>query len=1006
MKYLPALCLALFWVAPAVRASTELDAIYLALGRDEMAQAAQSSAALLARKADSADVLQARLDVLYLREELDKPDGIALHDAIARYEARHPHGRALGELFALEAAIDAHQAKVALQQTKDLLAAPARAPEDMAELLAVCARAAALTNGELEQARDAAERALQAWQPFKGIRADWHRIQLHYIIGNVHHFSGDKNVAVAEFELAAKLAADTFGPDSAARLKMDNDLASALVQLGRNGEALQIRESIFAATRRRSGDISVPAAKAEAMIGAGLQEIGDYANARKRYENAEQTLAQIKDPPAHDLAIINANYGNLLQEMGEADAALAHYRAALALVVADAQTTHLQAVVMANIGNTEFRLHHYDAAVADFQRALALREQADGKDTPGIGYALEGLGSSSLALKHYADAQQYFTRALQVRGRSLPPDHPTLAVFNFGLALAHWGQGHSDDAFHYAMLTAQNQHALLSTFASEFSERQSVAYRDVLVPATALVVTLAAERGDTQSIATAWGLTMVERGLVARAQARRLAAARSAQDPELAKVWEAWRHANSALGEAWLATNTTPQRMEQLRGGAEDAERALWLRLGRDPGEALRQSPDVATLANNLPEDGVLLAFAEGTDGDAATELAAGDKSAPTVWYAFALHHEGKPQLRRVGDITALSAQVRAWYRGLRDPGADAAALRRNGLTLRHALLDPFVEASAPQHLFVVPEGELFRVSFAALPLDKSGYLVEGGARVHTLDHEGDLMLAPPSASAVTLLAGAPNFPQLEKSIDGASRALCLRASRQGFAAIPNAARELDGLQALLAHTTDAPQIRIVAGAQATKENVLAALPQANVIHIATHGFSLDGSCAEADATRGVSVVAASEDANSISNSAAISGLAFSGADVAQGHDPIGVLSAGELGTLDLRHADWIALSACDSGLGPIGRNEGVFGMRRALRVAGARTVVMSLWQVDDAATADLMQTLYTQRFVEHRDVPGALTAAMRNVLATRRAAGQSDHPYYWAAFIGEGGWR
>ncbi|HEX6833803.1 MAG TPA: CHAT domain-containing protein, partial [Rudaea sp.] len=126
----------------------------------------------------------------------------------------------------------------------------------------------------------------------------------------------------------------------------------------------------------------------------------------------------------------------------------------------------------------------------------------------------------------------------------------------------------------------------------------------------------------------------------------------------------------------------------------------------------------------------------------------------------------------------------------------------------------------------------------------------------------------------------------------------------------------------------------------------------------------------------------------------------------AAGRDPIGVLSAGELGTLDLSHAQWVALSACDSGLGPIGRNEGVFGMRRALRLAGARTVVMSLWQVDDAATADLMRVLYRARFVDHANVPEAMAAAMRATIATRRSASQSDHPYYWAAFISEGGWR
>ena len=66
----------------------------------------------------------------------------------------------------------------------------------------------------------------------------------------------------------------------------------------------------------------------------------------------------------------------------------------------------------------------------------------------------------------------------------------------------------------------------------------------------------------------------------------------------------------------------------------------------------------------------------------------------------------------------------------------------------------------------------------------------------------------------------------------------------------------------------------------------------------------------------------------------------------------------------------------------------------------------MSLWEVDDASTADLMQALYRARFTEHADVPAAMADAMKSTLAARRAAGFSAHPYYWAAFIGEGGWH
>jgi CHAT domain-containing protein len=145
---------------------------------------------------------------------------------------------------------------------------------------------------------------------------------------------------------------------------------------------------------------------------------------------------------------------------------------------------------------------------------------------------------------------------------------------------------------------------------------------------------------------------------------------------------------------------------------------------------------------------------------------------------------------------------------------------------------------------------------------------------------------------------------------------------------------------------------------------------------------------------------------DSSDDSRTLSGLAFSGARVEHDRDPVGVLSADELASLDLSRAGWVVLSACDSGLGPIGRGEGVFGMRRAIRMAGARTVVMSLWEVDDASTADLMQALYRARFTAREDVPASIAEAMQSTLTSRRAAGLSDHPYYWAAFVGEGGWR
>lgn len=1005
----------------------QVDAVYLALGQGDIVKAAAASAALLVavteRDPRRGIVLHTRLDVLDQRHELDKPEGVALLGLIQHFANREPRGDALARLFAITAAYDKSQAQESLAQIQKALAVPGtHSTQDIADLRFAQARAAALINGELEQAGNAARLARDAWRKLRGLCSAWHQVQLDYIIGNVYDYTGSKSQALAQFETASRFAIASFGADSASRIKIDTLRASVLVELGRNSEALALRESVLIATRQRFGEHTIEAAKAEASIGAGLQEIGDYAAASVRYIHAEQTLATLTNPPARDRGVIAMNYGNLLQEMGEEKAALEHYHQALAVWGEDPQLARVRAATFANIGNTEFRFHHYEDAIADFQRALALREQSDGKNAAGLAYSLEGLGSSALALKHYADAEQYFARALEVRGRALPPNHPTLAVFNFGLALAHWGQGQSDEAFRYAQLTAENQHAMLSAFATDFSERQSVVYRDILVPATALAVTLAAQRGDAASIASAWRLAMVERGLVERAQAHRLAAARSANDPELAKAFTTWRHANSALGEAWLSPGTTPERMAQLRADTENAERALWHQSGRDPGTALAKSMEITAMAQTLPADGLLIAFSEGIGADSATLLAAGDKPAPEDWYAFALGANAQPTLRRVGNIQALSAQVRAWYQDLRSPAADVARLRRNGLALRQTLLDPIVALAAQRRVFIVPEGELFRLSFAALPDNSQGYLIETGTRVHTLAHETELMLpmAPPHAEQ-TLLAGAPDFPGATEATAMAQRQLCLRATRQGFAAIPNAARELNELQQLMSAASPTSQITLLDGAGATKANVLAALPRATIVHLATHGFSLDESCGDdgsmrakdgsdtalpGASQRGVTLDRPQTAAAGIADASFVSGLAFSGASVTPGSAPVGVLSAGEMGTLDLSHLDWVALSACDSGLGPIGRNEGVFGMRRALRLAGARTVVMSLWQVDDAATADLMQNLYRARFLSHDDVPDAMAKAMRGVIAARRAHGESDQPYFWAAFISEGGWR
>ena len=141
-----------------------------------------------------------------------------------------------------------------------------------------------------------------------------------------------------------------------------------------------------------------------------------------------------------------------------------------------------------------------------------------------------------------------------------------------------------------------------------------------------------------------------------------------------------------------------------------------------------------------------------------------------------------------------------------------------------------------------------------------------------------------------------------------------------------------------------------------------------------------------------------------------LSGLVLAGSNHRNG-DPSslgpedGILTAQEIAALDLSGAAWVVLSACDTGLGSVVAREGVLGLRRAFQVAGASTLILSLWRVDDDSTREWMSQLYTARLAG-ATTPGAMRRASRRVVRRLRERDLPDHPFFWGAFIALGDWR
>ncbi|HYX41175.1 MAG TPA: CHAT domain-containing protein, partial [Pyrinomonadaceae bacterium] len=225
------------------------------------------------------------------------------------------------------------------------------------------------------------------------------------------------------------------------------------------------------------------------------------------------------------------------------------------------------------------------------------------------------------------------------------------------------------------------------------------------------------------------------------------------------------------------------------------------------------------------------------------------------------------------------------------------------------------------------------------------------------------------------------------------------------------------------------PQARVLTGAQATE----AALKHVNapvMLHVATHGFFLpDAPVRVGHETRGLSLAntgaaQAANVAGSSVNPLLRSGLALAGANErADGAGEDGLLTALEAAGLDLWGTKLVVLSACETGLGDVLNGEGVYGLRRALVLAGAESQVMSLWQVSDEATRALMVEYYRRlqagagRAAALRQVQlqmlrsrgsrvSAPTRGLTDAINNASAAHDWHHPFYWASFIQSGAWQ
>ena len=868
--------------------------------------------------------------------------------------------------------------------------------------------------GNYPQALELSQKALALGEEATGPNAPYVG-ELSEKLGSAEFVVGDREKAAAAFQRAIAIdrtMADTNNPQIASALQGIGNVYIAANDYSKAEEALA--RAIQINTRNQGPESP---AIADCLVAMALlhQRRGDYPRALTEIKHALAIDQEKLEPD--DLATLKAmdSLGDLYFEMVDLQHAVPVLQQTLQLTEQKLGPNHpLNAHPLQNLGIIARDQKQFPLALQYLWRAEKLREHALGPQHPLTAALLVNIGNVYSQEGDYRRSTETYLHALSVLERSAGPYHEWTMMTLGNLARVYAAQNDPSDAIRYMARANAAAETNLSLNLAIGSEHERLVYADKFSYQISRTVSLnLSEAPNDQAAADlAAEIILQRKGRVLDAVAGSMSALRKRLEPDDQKLLKELNDTLAALAKAALhgPGQTAPEEYEAKLAALQQQKERLETEISRRSA-GYYQPTDAVTLAavrNAIPVDSVLVEFAvyqvysfRRFDGDEEDE--------PLRYVAYVIPPQGVLRWKDLGDAKEIDQQVEAYRQALRDPRhTDVRGLAR---ALDARIMQPLRALGIQgKHLIVSPDGELNLLSFESLLDEQGHYLVENSA-ISYVTTGRDLLrmqVARTSRNAPVVIAnpyfGDPEESQFSKSdavrLSPAGEVAIRRSVTAGnrnelyFAPLTGTGLEAGELKSLF------PEATVLTGIQASKK-ALEQLEPPSILHIATHGFYLggfgEGGQDKTDSTSGPGSKGAMPTPE---NPLLRSGLALAGANFVRHGSEDGILTALEASNLNLWGTKLVTLSACETGVGEVKNGEGVYGLRRAFFIAGAETVVMSLWPVSDYVTRELMAGYYRGL----KSGLGRGEALRQAQLAMLHRKGR-EHPFYWASFIQVGEW-
>lgn len=749
-----------------------------------------------------------------------------------------------------------------------------------------------------------------------------------------------------------------------------------------------------------------------------LNEIGDLFIALKFFKDAEiyymesfSIRKKLLSEYTHSIAISYNNLGLVYIDLLEYTKAEEYLLKAKVVREKISGKSHLDyAIVINNLANLYESQKKFNEAEKYYLESHSIREKINGKNNDRYARSLNNLGALYLNWKKAEKAKSYFSEAVGIVEKLYGKSTSSYINYSNNLALCNNNLKFYDEAKKQVRETNNLISKKIKENFSILSEAEKVTYSDELLynAKFANSILYNSKNYNKESVIDNFNQQLQLKALVLTETKSLYEFVKNNTDTNFQKEYERYTWLKSQIAKEY--GQSISQRAKDLPKWEDEVyvrEKNLLLKSINFQQQQKAVSVSFAEVRSSLKEDEVAIEFVKfnlynmgETDSSLyVAYIVTKQQDAPVFVPLFE-----KKQLQKILDSAGNTNQsmVNKLYRSSLSSKKAATANFGNALyNLIWQPLEPYLKGI--KKVNYAPVDKLNSIAFNALAMDSNLYLMD---KYQLNQYTSTKALAenkPINKNTQNIaLIGNPNFNLEEKLKEQYQQNADTIVVKRGFnkdktpinawTALPGTANEINAIQSLFAKNKISTNS--YSAVMATEENFKKLNNQPNgIIHIATHGFFLPR--VNEDKLSAV-------DNNTSTYQTAYdpmlrSGLILNNANYAWGGGIVprdkedGIVTAYEISQLNLNKTDLVVLSACETALGDINGSEGVYGLQRAFKLAGVKNLVISLWQVPDKETAELMSSFYGY-YLKGTPVREAFYKAQQEMRS-------KYPPYYWAAF-------